>query len=72
MSGEATVIRLKSEPYLASAPVLALLLSFQAGYDAGVPLSLDGDDSVFQHPLDRSFKGARIAWGALLKPEAAV
>jgi amidase len=41
---------------------LALLLSVQAGYDARVPLSLDGDGSVFQHRLDRSFKGARIAW----------
>ena len=41
---------------------LAMLLSVQAGYDARVPLSLDGDGSVFQRRLDRSFKGARIAW----------
>jgi amidase len=42
---------------------LALLLSVQAGYDARVPLSLDGDGSVFQRRLERSFKGKRIAWG---------
>ena len=41
---------------------LAMLLSVQAGYDARVPLSLDGDGSVFQRRLDRSFKGTRIAW----------
>jgi amidase len=41
---------------------LALLLSVQAGYDARVPLSLDGDGSVFLRRLDRSFKGTRIAW----------
>jgi amidase len=41
---------------------LALLLSVQAGYDARVPLSLDGDGSVFQRRLDHNFKGARIAW----------
>jgi amidase len=27
-----------------------------------VPLSLEGDGSVFQRRLDRDFKGARIAW----------
>ena len=41
---------------------LALLLSIQAGFDARVPLSLDGDGSAFRGRLDRSFKGARIAW----------
>jgi amidase len=41
---------------------LALLLSVQAGYDERVPLSLDGDGSVFQRRLDHSFKGTRIAW----------
>jgi len=41
---------------------LAMLLSVQAGYDARVPLSLDGDGSVFQRRLDGSFKGTRIAW----------
>ncbi len=41
---------------------LAMLLSVQAGYDARVPLSLEGDGSAFQHRLDRGFKGTRIAW----------
>ena len=41
---------------------LALLLSIQAGYDARVPLSLDGDGSAFRGRLERSFKGTRIAW----------
>jgi amidase len=41
---------------------LALLLSVQAGYDARVPLSLDGDGKLFRGRLERSFKGARIAW----------
>lgn len=41
---------------------VALLLSVQTGYDARVPLSLDGDGSVFQRRLDRNFKGTRIAW----------
>lgn len=41
---------------------LAMLLSVQAGYDARVPLSLDGDGVAFQRRLDRSFKGTRIAW----------
>jgi amidase len=41
---------------------LAMLLSVQAGFDARVPLSLEGDGGIFQRRLDRSFKGARIAW----------
>jgi amidase len=41
---------------------LAMLLSVQAGYDARVPLSLDGDGGPFQRRLDRSFKGTRIGW----------
>jgi amidase len=41
---------------------LAMLLSVQAGADARVPLSLDGDGSAFQRRLDRRFKGTRIAW----------
>jgi amidase len=41
---------------------LAMLLSVQAGFDARVPLSLDGDGAVFQRRLDRGFKGTRIAW----------
>jgi amidase len=42
---------------------LAMLLSVQAGFDARVPLSLDGDGAAFQRHLDTSFKGKRIAWG---------
>ncbi len=42
---------------------LALLLSVQAGFDSRVPLSLDGDGTMFQRRLERNFKGARIAWG---------
>jgi amidase len=38
---------------------LAMLLSVQAGADARVPLSLDGDGSVFQRRLERSSKGTR-------------
>jgi amidase len=49
-------------PMARNVPDLALLLAVQAGYDARVPLSLDGDGSVFRGRLDRSFKGARIAW----------
>ena len=41
---------------------LAMLLSVQAGYDARVPLSLDGDGDRFRAPLDVDLKGKRIAW----------
>ncbi len=43
-------------------PDLALLLSVQAGYDARAPLSIAGDGAAFRGPLERDFKGARIAW----------
>jgi amidase len=46
---------------------LAMLLSVQAGFDARVPLSLEGDGSEFQQRLERSFKGKRVAWGADFK-----
>ena len=49
---------------------LAMLLSVQAGFDARVPLSLEGDGSMFQRPLESSFKGRRIAWGADFKGHA--
>jgi amidase len=42
---------------------LALLLSVQAGYDARVPLSMDGDGTVFREHFERECKGKRIAWG---------
>ncbi len=46
---------------------LALLLSVQAGFDARVPLSLDGNGSEFLQPLDKDVKGLRIAWGGDFK-----
>ena len=46
---------------------LAMLLSVQAGFSARVPLSLDGDGTMFQSRLERSFTGTRIAWGADFK-----
>lgn len=49
-------------PMARNVPDLALLLSVQAGYDARVPLSDDGDPRRFLKPLARDFKGARIAW----------
>jgi amidase len=46
---------------------LALLLSIQAGYDARVPLSIDGDGALFRGRLEADLKGKRIAWGGDLK-----
>jgi amidase len=46
---------------------LAMLLSVQAGFDPRVPTALEGDGSVFLQPLERSFKGKRVAWGADFK-----
>jgi amidase len=43
---------------------LALLLSAMAGPDPRAPLSLDDPGSRFATPLERNFKGARIAWSA--------
>jgi amidase len=40
---------------------LAMLLSIQAGYDARLPLSMDGDGTRFQEPLKIDLKGKRIA-----------
>ncbi len=51
-----------SGPMARNVTDLALLLSVQAGFDSRVPLSLDGDGTMFQRRLDRNFKGARIAW----------
>src|ERR1700693_722338 len=41
---------------------LAMLLAVQAGYDARVPLSMTGDGAIFRGPLEKDFKGKRIAW----------
>jgi amidase len=40
----------------------ALLLSVQAGSDPRAPFSLQEDPAVFAKPLDREWKGKRIAW----------
>jgi amidase len=53
-----------SGPMARNVTDLAMLLSVQAGFDARAPLSLEGDGTVFQQPLESSFKGKRIAWGA--------
>jgi len=49
-------------PMARNVPDLALLLSVQAGYDARVPFSIAGDGTAFRGPLERDFKGTRIAW----------
>ncbi len=41
---------------------LALALSTIAGPDVSTPLSINEPGSLFARPLDRSFKGVRIAW----------
>ena len=45
---------------------VALLLSAMAGPDQRVPLSIDAPGSRFREPLDRDFKGTRIAWSPTL------
>ncbi|HSZ21358.1 MAG TPA: amidase [Candidatus Acidoferrum sp.] len=41
---------------------LAYVLSTIAGPDRGAPLSINEPGEVFARPLDRSFKGVRVAW----------
>jgi len=41
---------------------VALFLSTMTGNYAPDPLALDDDPAIFRAPLDRSFKGARVAW----------
>ena len=41
---------------------LALVLSTLAGPDSRAPLSIDEPGDRFARPLDRSFKGVRVAW----------
>ncbi len=41
---------------------LALVLSAIAGPDSRAPLSIDEAGERFARPLDRSFKGVRVAW----------
>lgn len=41
---------------------VAHLLSTMAGPDANAPLGIDEDPEIFTRPLERSFRGARVAW----------
>jgi amidase len=41
---------------------VALLLSVMAGPDARDPLSIEQDPALFSQPLNRKFKGTRLAW----------
>ena len=41
---------------------VALFLSAIAGHDPRSPLSIQEDGARFRAPLDRSFKGVRVAW----------
>ena len=55
---------------------VALLFSAMAGPDARAPLCLEEPGSVFRAPLERDFKGTRIAWssdlgGLPIEPEVA-
>jgi amidase len=59
-----------SGPMARNVTDLAMLLSVQAGFDARVPLSLDGDGTEFQQALASSFAGARVAWVADFKGHA--
>jgi amidase len=43
---------------------LALYLSAMAGPDARDPLSISEDGARFRAPLERDFKGVRVAWSA--------
>ncbi len=49
-------------PMARTIPDLAMLLATQSGYDARAPLSIRQDPSIFAGPLDRDFKGTRVAW----------
>jgi len=49
-------------PMARNVPDLAMLLSVIAGHDPRVPLSNRQDPAHFTAPLDRDFKGTRIAW----------
>ncbi|HJV86745.1 MAG TPA: amidase [Noviherbaspirillum sp.] len=51
-----------SGPMARNVTDLALYLSVMAGPDARDPLAIAEDGARFRAPLDRDFKGARIAW----------
>jgi len=49
-------------PLARSVGDVALLLSVLAGPDARSPLTLEQDPATFARPLERDFKGTRLAW----------
>ncbi|MCC6790540.1 MAG: amidase [Thermomicrobiales bacterium] len=49
-------------PMARSVADVALMLTAIAGPDPRAPLSLDVDPASFGRPLDRDFKGVRVAW----------
>jgi amidase len=49
-------------PMARTIPDLAMLLRIQSGYDARVPLSIRQEPAIFSGPLERDFKGTRVAW----------
>jgi amidase len=51
-----------SGPMARSVADVALFLSAIAGFDPGSPLSIAEDPSRFRAPLEREFKGVRVAW----------
>ena len=51
-----------SGPMARSVADVALFLSAIAGFDPGSPLSIPEDGSRFRTPLEREFKGVRVAW----------
>lgn len=51
-----------SGPMARSVADVALFLSAMAGPDPRSPLSIQEDGARFRAPLDRSFKGVRVAW----------
>ena len=53
-------------PIARTAEDAAWLLSIQAGDDPRAALGRCGDPTMFREPLDRDFKGARIAWSPSL------
>ncbi|MCS6996970.1 MAG: amidase [Casimicrobiaceae bacterium] len=53
-------------PIARTAEDAAWLLSLQAGADPRVPLGCCGDPTVYREPLDRDWRGVRIAWSPTL------
>ena len=51
-----------SGPIARTVADVALFLSAIAGPDSGSPLSIQEDAARFRAPLDRDFKGVRVAW----------